>query len=136
MTGILAARVVIKTTPGWELWLEGHIGLILAVLTIVILWRIGGSILWHLGVALAIGFLAEKASNIVQLNSITTAVAKGKPVGPTGSTPLILGAVVVLLLVSAIFAFRSPRSAMHRSARKEMAKMKAAAKAGGGGEEE
>ena len=129
MTGILAARIVIKTTPAWQLWLEGHIGLILALLTIVILWRIGGSILWHLGVALAIGVLAEKAANITQLQSITTAVAKGKPVGPTGSTPLILGAVVVLFLVSAIFAFKSDRSKAHREIRKAM-------KGGGGGGEE
>lgn len=131
MTGILAAgKAAAKVTPGWETWLEGHVGLILAVLTVVILWRIGGSILWHLGVALAIGFLAEKAANISQLKDITSAVAKGKPVGPTGSTPVILGAVVVLFIVSAIFAVRSSRSAAHRSIRKAMSGK------GGGGEEE
>ena len=131
MTGILAARIVIKTTPAWQLWLEGHIGLILALLTSVILWRIGGSILWHLGVALAIGILAEKAVNIAQLTTITQQVAKGKPVGPTGSTPLIRGAVVVLFIVSAVCAFKSDRSKAHREVRKAMS----GGGGGGGGEE-
>ena len=135
MTGILAARVVIKTTPGWELWLEGHVGLILAVLTVLILWRIGGSILWHLAVVLGIGVLAEKALNVNQISTITSQVAKGKAVGPTGTSPEILGIVVALFIVSAIFAFRSQVSKVYRKIRKDP-KLREALAGGGGGDKE
>ena len=130
MTGILAAAKAAAVTPAWETWLEGHIGLILAALIVVLLWRVGGTILWHLVVVLFIGYLGTRLSNISALNGIAAKVAAGHPVGPTGSSLPLLAIIMVLFIGSAFLVIRSPHSAAHRAARK------AASGSGGGGEEE
>ena len=107
-------------------FLVKHAGLLIGGGILVLLWRIGGTVLWHLLVVLAVGVLLFPS---VAPPSVARATGKVSTSGhAVGSTGLSLSLLLILLVIAGgtfFLVLRSPRAAAARGLRKE---------AGGGGE--
>jgi cytochrome bd-type quinol oxidase subunit 2 len=129
---MLAAKV--KANTGNDIvstilqFLTHHIGILIALIIILALWRGAGAVLWHLIEAVIVGILVFPSVAPASVKGLADkASSTGQHVGSTGLSLSLLAILVVLLVITVALIARSNHAPLARGVKK-MAKQ-------GGGEE-
>ena len=100
-------------------WIVRHIGILLAVIILLVLWRRAGAVLWHLLMTLAVGIVLFPS---VAPSSVQTALGKvtktGQHVGSTGLSVGLLAIMIGLLVLAVVVVGRSAHAPLARGVKK------------------